>query len=154
MPTSYKQGVSIVNTSLQLSLPIVLAMLCVLVTENYIINRDHVPVSALRESTAPLVEIKKNSPSIVKKFKYDQTVEDVARTYGLDSALLYAVISVESGYNPKVVSNKGASGLMQLMPSIAKYYGVVDLLDPVQNLHGGAKYLRDMLTLFTQQSLI
>ena len=122
------------------------------------INSDQVPVSALREPTieapladtseTPLAEMKKASPSIAPKFKYDQTVEDVARTYGLDSALLYAVILVESGSNPKAISKKGASGLMQLMPSIAKHYGVVDLLDPVQNLHGGARYLRDMLTLF------
>ena len=123
-------------------------MLCVLLTGIYIINRDQVPVSALSEPAATLVEAKKTSPGIVPKFKYDQTVEDVARTYGLDSALLYAIISAESGYNRKTVSKKGASGLMQLMPVIAKHYGVVDLLDPVQNLHGGAKYLRDMLILF------
>jgi soluble lytic murein transglycosylase-like protein len=114
------------------------------------INRHQVLDSALGEHTqeAPLVETKKTFPGIAPKLKYDQLVEDAARTYGLDSALLYAVISMESGYNPKAVSKKGASGLMQLMPVIAKHYGVVDLLDPVQSLHGGAKYLRDMLILF------
>ena len=75
-------------------------------------------------------------------------VAEVARAYGLDSALLHAVISVESRYNPKAVSKRGASGLMQLMPVTAKHYGVADLLDPLQNLHGGAKYLRDMMNLF------
>ena len=130
------------------------AMLCVLVAGNYMvnstINRYQLPVSALTPPTneAPLVETRKTSPGIVKRFKYDQTVEDVAHTYGLDSALLYAIISAESGYNRKTVSKKGASGMMQLMPVVAKYYGVVDLLDPVQNLQGGAKYLRDMLALF------
>lgn len=101
---------------------------------------------------APLTETKKLSPVTSKgmdrKPEYDQIVENVARTYGLDSALLHAVISVESRYNPKAVSKKGASGLMQLMPNIARHYGVVDLLDPAQNLQGGAKYLRDMLDLF------
>ena len=123
-------------------------MLCVLLAGNYIINRDQVPVAALSEPAATSVGTKKTSPGIVQKFKYDQTVEDVARTYGLDSALLYALISVESGSNPKTVSKKGAAGLMQLMPSTARHYGVVDLLDPVQNLRGGARYLRDMLILF------
>ena len=139
-----------VNTSLQLSLPVVLAMLCVLVTGNYMINRHQALDSALGEHTreAPPVETKKTFPGIAPKLKYDQLVEDAARTYGLDSALLYAVISMESGYNPKAVSKKGASGLMQLMPVIAKHDGVVDLLDPVQSLQGGAKYLRDMLILF------
>jgi soluble lytic murein transglycosylase-like protein len=139
-----------VNASLQLSLSIVLAMICMLMTGNYVINRYQLLIETHREHTIekPLVEIKNNSPRIIPKHKYVQIVEDVARTYGLDSALLYAVISVESGYNPKAISKNGASGLMQLMPNIANRYGVVDLLDPVQNLHGGAKYLRDMLILF------
>lgn len=83
-----------------------------------------------------------------RKQQYDKIVEEVASAYGMDSALLHAVISVESNYNPNAVSKKGASGLMQLMPLIAKHYGVVDILDPLQNLQGGAQYLRDMLALF------
>lgn len=154
----YRQEVSGVNTSLRRSMPVVLTMLCVLVSGSYMvdskINRHQELVSSPGEhpEAAPLIEAKKTSPVIASKIdgklKYDQIVEDVARTYGLDSALLYAVIAVESGYNRKAVSKKGASGLMQLMPLIAKHYGVVDLLDPVQSLHGGAQYLRDMLILF------
>ncbi|MBZ0106440.1 MAG: lytic transglycosylase domain-containing protein [Sulfuricella denitrificans] len=82
------------------------------------------------------------------KSQYDGIVEEVARTHGIDGALLHAVISVESHYNSQAVSSKGAAGLMQLMPATAKRYGVSDSLDPVQNLHGGAQYLRDLLTLF------
>lgn len=125
-------------------------MTCVLVVGNYSINRHQVLDSAPMEYTqeVPLLETRKASPDMAKKLKYDQLVEDAARAYDLDSALLYAVISAESGYNRKAVSKKGASGLMQLMPVIAKHYGVIDLLDPVQNLHGGAQYLRDMLILF------
>jgi soluble lytic murein transglycosylase-like protein len=75
-------------------------------------------------------------------------VEEVSRAYGLESALLHAVISVESSYNPKAVSKAGAAGLMQLMPGTAKRYGVADAFDPAQNLRGGANYLRDLLKLF------
>jgi soluble lytic murein transglycosylase-like protein len=82
------------------------------------------------------------------KAGYDQVVDEVSRSFGLESALLHAVISVESRYNPKAVSRKGAAGLMQLMPATAKRYGVVDAFDPAQNLHGGAKYLRDLLGMF------
>lgn len=85
---------------------------------------------------------------LARKVQYDRLVDDVARTYGLDSALLHAVISVESRYSPNAVSKKGAAGLMQLMPVTAKRYGVADALDPVQNLHGGAKCLRDLLKRF------
>jgi soluble lytic murein transglycosylase-like protein len=79
-------------------------------------------------------------------------VNEVSRIYGLESALLHAVISVESRYNPKAVSPAGAAGLMQLMPHTAKRYGVTDALDPRQNLNGGARYLRDLLRLFNNDT--
>lgn len=82
------------------------------------------------------------------KVQYDRIVAEIARTYGLDSALLHAVISVESGYSPTAVSRKGAAGLMQLMPMTAKRYGVIDSFDPVQNLHGGARHLQYLLKIF------
>ncbi|HEY0666460.1 MAG TPA: lytic transglycosylase domain-containing protein [Gallionella sp.] len=86
--------------------------------------------------------------SIPRKALYDKTVDEVARTYGLDSALLHAVITVESRYKAKAVSRTGAAGLMQLMPLITRHYGVADPFDPVQNLHGGAKHLSYLLKLF------
>jgi soluble lytic murein transglycosylase-like protein len=75
-------------------------------------------------------------------------VQEAARTYELEPALLHAVISVESGYNPKAKSRKGASGLMQLMPDTARRYGVADIFDPAQNVRAGARYLRDLLRMF------
>lgn len=112
-------------------------------------NRYSVLVSEPDEEkvTATATGIK-DSFNLANKILYDRMVEEVAQTYGLESALLHAVISVESRYKPQAVSKKGAAGLMQLMPSIAKRYGVVDPLDPVQNLHGGAKYLRYLLKKF------
>ncbi|TFW05776.1 transglycosylase [Oxalobacteraceae bacterium OM1] len=80
--------------------------------------------------------------------QYRDAVLGVARTYGVDAALLAAVVAVESGYRPRAVFGKGAIGLMQLMPGTASRYGVNDPYDPLQNLHGGAQYLRDMLNLF------
>ena len=71
-----------------------------------------------------------------------------ARTYQLEPALLHAVISAESGYNPLARSAKGARGLMQLMPATARRYGVENPLDPQQNIYGGAAYLHDLLALF------
>lgn len=99
-------------------------------------------------SSSQRVERQKGFRDPSAKIRFDQVVEQTAQTYGLESALLHAVISVESGYNPAAVSPKGASGLMQLMPKTALRYGVTDAKDPVQNLNGGAKYLRDLLKLF------
>jgi soluble lytic murein transglycosylase-like protein len=67
-----------------------------------------------------------------------------AKATQVDAALIHAVISVESGYNPSARSRAGAVGLMQLMPETAKRYGVKNRLDPGQNIHGGARYLRDL----------
>lgn len=75
-------------------------------------------------------------------------IDAMASRYGLDPALLHAVIRAESGYNPGAVSPKGAVGLMQLMPATAFRYGVQNRQDPTANIEGGAHYLRDLLGLF------
>jgi len=79
---------------------------------------------------------------------YDPYIDQVARDNGVDPSLVKAVALVESGFNPKAVSNKGARGLMQLLPATAKRYGVSDLHDPYQNLRAGAAHLRDLLDEF------
>jgi soluble lytic murein transglycosylase-like protein len=112
------------------------------------IDSDH-PVIILESATQIVVvpEAYTGKPlyQIADKILYDRMVNKIARTYGVESALLHAVISVESRYNPKAVSKAGAIGLMQLMPETAKRYGVVDPHDPLQNLRGGARYLRYLL---------
>lgn len=97
---------------------------------------------------APAVAAAKPPPFLANKAQYNRIVAAAARTYGLDVALLHALISVESRYDPKAVSRTGAAGLMQLMPVTARRYGVTDSFDPVQNINGGAQYLSDLLKLF------
>ncbi|MDE3011249.1 MAG: lytic transglycosylase domain-containing protein [Pseudomonadota bacterium] len=80
--------------------------------------------------------------------RYAPLVSSAARSNGIDAALLHAVVAVESAYNPRARSRKGAIGLMQLMPATAARYGVFDLDDPLQNLRAGCLYLRDLLQLF------
>lgn len=80
--------------------------------------------------------------------KVTPIIEAAARQNGLDPALLHAVIRAESGYNPRALSIKGASGLMQLIPETARRYGVNDIWDPHENINGGARYLRDLLAMF------
>jgi hypothetical protein len=86
--------------------------------------------------------------SLVSKAQYESMVDEAARNSGLESALLHAVISVESNYDARAVSRKGAAGLMQLMPATARRYEVADPFDPAQNVRGGASYLRDLLRMF------
>lgn len=75
-------------------------------------------------------------------------IEQAAVEAGIDAALVHAVITAESGYNPAAVSRAGAQGLMQLMPGTAKRYAVKDAFDPKQNISGGTRYLRDLLDMF------
>jgi soluble lytic murein transglycosylase-like protein len=71
-----------------------------------------------------------------------------AKKHGIDPALLAGLVKQESGFNPNAGSPAGARGLTQLMPGTAAGLGVTNVLDPVQNLDGGAKYLRQQLDAF------
>jgi len=76
---------------------------------------------------------------------FKDEIAAAATNYGVDAALLRAVIHAESAFNPMAVSNKGAQGLMQLMPGTAGDLGVTDAFDVAQNISGGAKYLAQLL---------
>ena len=78
----------------------------------------------------------------------DEAVQRIAEQNSLPPQLIHSVIKVESNYNPHAISNKGALGLMQLIPSTARRFGVSDVFNPVQNIEGGAKYLRYLLDLY------
>jgi soluble lytic murein transglycosylase-like protein len=80
--------------------------------------------------------------------RYAPMVAQAAQAYQVDEALLHAVISTESGYEPGAISRKGAIGLMQVMPNTGKRYGASNLHDPRQNVNAGARYLRDLLHQF------
>ncbi len=83
-----------------------------------------------------------------KKSKYDRWIEFYSDRYDVDPILVRAVIQVESSFDPKCVSRRGARGLMQLMPETAKQYGVTHIFDPNENIQGGVHYLADLLKLF------
>lgn len=80
--------------------------------------------------------------------EFDSIIEAYAREFGVDTSLVKAVIHAESGYNPEAVSNKGAMGLMQLMPKTAQDLKVDNCFNPSQNIKGGVKYLRFLLDTF------
>src|SRR5437867_7093486 len=80
--------------------------------------------------------------------KYDELIALSAARNGVDPNLVVAVMRQESGFNPRALSYKGASGLMQLMPATARRFGVTNIFDAAQNIEGGTRYLRFLLDQF------
>ena len=78
----------------------------------------------------------------------DEAVRRIAVEHSLSPQLIHSVIKVESNYNAHAISSKGALGLMQLIPATARRFGVSDAFNPVQNIPGGARYLRYLLDLY------
>jgi soluble lytic murein transglycosylase-like protein len=78
----------------------------------------------------------------------DSYIVDSSRRYGVDPLLIYSQMHQESSFKLRATSNKGASGLMQLMPATARRLGVTNIYDPKQNIEGGVKYMRLLLDMF------
>ncbi len=83
---------------------------------------------------------------------YERAIHEAARQHRVDPNLIKAVIHVESGFNPRAVSPKGAQGLMQLMPSTARMLGVRNAFVPEWNIHGGTQYLARLLKRYGNES--
>lgn len=79
---------------------------------------------------------------------YASEIVEAAERYGVPESLIRAVIRVESAFNPRAVSRKGAQGLMQLMPETAAVLGVRNAFDPRENIDGGVRHLRGLLERF------
>jgi hypothetical protein len=81
-------------------------------------------------------------------------VNDVSSEHGVDPLLVHAIIKQESAYNPYALSPKGAQGLMQLIPSTAQSYGVTNVYDQRQNVEGGVKFLKHLMSRFEDMRLV
>lgn len=126
---------------------------------NNLLNRNKVQplqqntnsINNLNNQLSQLNSLSQNSQSNTKvtgNQNIDSAVEQASKQYGIDKNLIYAVINQESGGNSKATSNKGASGIMQLMPATAKSLGVTDIYDIGQNINAGVKYLKQQLDTF------
>ncbi|MDP9013979.1 MAG: lytic transglycosylase domain-containing protein [Pseudomonadota bacterium] len=91
-----------------------------------------------------------SSVLLARATQYDAIIERAAVAAAVEANLLRAVIVVESGFNSRAVSKRGAVGLMQLMPATASRFGVSNLYDPKENVHAGARYLKFLMDRFGQ----
>jgi soluble lytic murein transglycosylase-like protein len=86
--------------------------------------------------------------SIRDSKQYDSLISEFSRKYHVDFALIKAIIRAESGFNPLAVSRKGAKGLMQLMPETAQRVNVSNVFNPRENIEGGVRHFKYLLSLF------
>ena len=86
--------------------------------------------------------------SIRDSNQYDPLISEFSKKYQVDFALIKAMIRAESGFNPTAVSRKGAKGLMQLMPETASRLNVLNTFNPRENIEGGVRYFKYLLSLF------
>jgi hypothetical protein len=121
-----------------------------IVTDHALNNRDYRLVRHSRSSkgAGELVSSRKIQYAVTDPNAYDRLIKRLAAANQLEPALVKAVMHVESAFNPHAVSDKGAQGLMQVMPETGERYGVRDLFDPVQNVRAGTLYLKDLQRMF------
>ena len=101
-------------------------------------------------SVAPAVPDKPVAKRWPDREEVDRIIREVTHKHGLDEKLVRSIIRAESNFDPQAVSDKGASGLMQLMPKTASAYRVEDVFDAGENVEAGVKYLKHLMAEFNR----
>src|SRR5476651_2073739 len=114
---------------------------------NMVLSDRKLDSSAVTYRVPDAPGIRATTPLVNAKYtqEFESIVQETAARHALRPALVRAVIQVESGFNPRARSPKGAMGLMQLMPATAKQYGVRNAFNPAENVRAGVAYLRELL---------
>lgn len=106
---------------------------------------SNVPKGQQMMAASPAVTARVGTQASVRYAAYEPLILEHARLQGVRTDLVRAVIQVESAFNPKALSPKGAMGLMQLMPDTAAQFGVRNAFDPAENIRAGVGYLKLLL---------
>jgi len=111
-----------------------------------VVHENVIAARPIGQDTAEAPDPK--APKAPPPSTFREAVDQIAERHKLPPLLVHSVIKVESNYNPNAISSKGAEGLMQLIPSTARRFGVSNSFNPVENVEGGARYLRYLLDLY------
>ena len=121
-----------------------------MVTDHAINKKGHVLLRSTQDpGTAG--KILANKPQLHQysfrrnRYVYDKLIKDASLVYSVDPALVKAIMRVESAFNPRATSHKGASGLMQLMPTTAEQYGVENIYNPEENVYAAVRHIKYLL---------
>lgn len=118
-----------------------------IVTEPSLVTRiapDEVPYPE-DAPVRPKPDTAADTPGVQADTRFTELIDKVAAEQGVPAQLVRAVIKVESGYQERAHSRKGAMGLMQLMPDTARQYSVANPYEPASNIEAGIKYLKSLL---------
>jgi soluble lytic murein transglycosylase-like protein len=115
---------------------------------------DRIPSASYRTFAVPGSSLRSTRPVMDGiRDRYDNIIDQAAASHAVRPDLVRAVIQVESGFNPRARSPKGAMGLMQLMPQTAADFGVKNPYDPAENIRAGVAYLRSLLEKYGNETL-
>jgi len=109
------------------------------------------PPAAVAGADSP--DARRAASWLARSTDYDAAIARAAQAASVRPELVRAVIVVESGFNPRAISRRGAIGLMQLLPTTARRYGAFNAFDPEQNIRAGALYLSDLIARFGEKKL-
>ena len=112
------------------------------------IGPDEVPYPEPESATAVPPKADEPPAPLLAARPFAELISSVSASNGIDARLVHAIVQVESNYEPRARSSKGAKGLMQLMPATARQYDVRDPYDPKTNLEAGVRHLKDLLSRF------
>lgn len=107
------------------------------------VHADFKSGKLVRASSVPALVVQSMPPESMNSL-----IDRIAREEGVETPLVHSVIRTESNYNPAARSPKGAQGMMQLIPSTAKRFGVINAFDVTENIQGGVRYLRFLLNYY------
>ncbi len=117
------------------------------IDENGVMHFTNTPTNSSRQYQVFIKE-KRRSALRCSPRQYDRVIADASQRYGISAPLIKAIIKAESDFDPMAVSKKGAMGLMQIMPQNFKPLGLKDPFNPVQNIHAGARYFKQLYDRF------
>jgi soluble lytic murein transglycosylase-like protein len=113
----------------------------------------HTPPPSSEAAGAQSADARRASAWLARSVDYDASIARAAAEAKVRPELVRAVIVVESGFNPRAVSRRGAVGLMQLLPTTARRYGAFNAFDPEQNIQAGTHYLADLIARYGGEKL-
>jgi soluble lytic murein transglycosylase len=153
-----KNAISMIRYSIVFSLNILLLFVIIVYPsradiykykdKNGVIHFTNTRPTASKKFQVYIKERKSNKIRFFSTTQYDQIITKAAKRHGVLFSLIKSVIAVESGFNPRAVSKKGAKGLMQIMPENYQALAIRDPFDPYQNIMGGTQYLKRMIRRF------